>query len=150
MGYNEHMNTSWSWQQWLEFICILLVAGVAVWFVVFKYPTKTVRKELPTPAIAIKEYSLSGKVTAINGNVITLNVGRVFVGDDGNYVAYEDKKVTVSDKTVISKVTNMDGKITIQPGVINDFRVGSDIVVYSDSNIALQDSFTPTRLDINL
>src|SRR3989339_371341 len=98
MGYNEHMNTSWSWQQWLEFICILLVAGVAVWFVVFKYPTKTVRKELPTPAIAIKEYSLSGKVTAINGNVITLNVGRVFVGDDGNYVAYEDKKVTVSDK----------------------------------------------------
>lgn len=144
------MNISWSGRQWLEFVCVLIVAGIVVWFVAFKYPIKTVRQELPTPAIEIKEYSLSGKVTAINGNTVTLNVGRVFVGDNGNYVAYEDKKVTVSDKTVISKVTNVDGKITIQPGVINDFKVDSEIVVYSDSNIALQDSFTPTRLDINL
>jgi hypothetical protein len=72
------------------------------------------------------------------------------VGNDGNYVAYENKKVTISDKTVISKVKNTDGKITIQSGVFKDLKIGSDIVVYSDSNIALKDNFTPTRLDINL
>jgi len=150
MGYNKKMDTLLNWRQWLIVTCVLIVAGVVVWFSLFKYPVKTVRRELPPPAIEIKEYSLSGKVMAINGNEVTLNVGRVFVGDNGNYVAYEDKKVTVGDKTVISKVTNVDDKITIQPGVLNDFTVGSEIVVYSDSNIALQDSFMPTRLDINL
>ena len=144
------MRISWSGRQWLEFVGVLIIAGVGVWFVVFRYPIKTVRQELPTPAFAIKEYSLSGKVTAINGNVVTLNVGRVFVGDNGNYVAYEDKKVTVNDKTIISKVIFVEGKIVIQSGTINDFTIGSKIVVYSDSNIALQDSFTPTRLDVNL
>ena len=131
-------------------VVMALVAGIVVWFVVFKYPTKTVRQELPTPAFEIKEYSLSGEVTAMNGNIITLNVGRVFAGEQGNYVAYEDKTVTIGDKTVISKVISVDGKIVIKPGTITDFTVGSKIVVYSDSNIALQDSFTPTRLDINL
>jgi len=150
MDYNEHMDTLLNWWQWLIVVCVLIVAGVVVWFVVFRYPVKTVRQELPPPAIEIKEYSLSGKVMAINGNEVTLSVGRVFVGDNGNYVAYEDKKVTVDDKTVISKVTNVDDKITIQSGVIKDLKVGSEIVVYSNSNIALQDSFTPARLDINL
>ena len=131
-------------------VVVALVAVVVIGFSIFKYPFKTARQELPTPAFEIKEYSLSGKVTAINGNVITLNVGRVFAGANGNYVAYEDKTVTVGDKTVISKVISVDGKIVIKPGALNDFTVGSQIVVYSDSNIALQASFTPTRLDINL
>ena len=136
----------------MEFLAgiIIVIAAVLVWFSYSGNIFKISQKELPAPAFAVKEYSLSGKVTAIDGNIITLNVGRVFVGDIGNYVAYEDKKVTISDKTVISKVINLKGKIVIKPGTINDFTVGSKITVFSDSNIALKDSFTPTRLDISL
>lgn len=136
---------SWNGRQWLIAIGVVVIAITAGALYFIKYP---VRKELPPPNFAVKEYSLSGKITAINGNVLTLNVGRVYAGSNGNYVAYDDKTMTVGDKTVISKIVIVNGKATVLPGSLKDLSVGIMVSVSSNENIGIQSSFTPTRLDI--
>ena len=132
-------------------LIIIVLVGftiVAIWFGVSMNLFKSVKQELPTPNFSIKEYSLNGTITAINGNVITLHVGRVFTNKDGNYIGYEDKKVTVTNQTIIARITNVRGNLIRESIKTTNFTVGNTIVVYSNEDISRQDSFAPTRLDI--
>lgn len=129
-------------------VVALVIAGGYFYF--SKEGLEIGRKELPRPDYEVSEYSVGGEVLAIDDDVITLKVGRVFVGEDGNYVDYENKKVTIGEKTVIGKIINVDGKISLKPGTRDDIVVGGKITVYSDEDIARKDSFTPLRLDVIL
>ncbi len=137
----------------LTYSIIIILVAVVVAVVIVKYKDNAKKPEgkpLPLPPnLDIKEYGLSGKVTAISGNKITLNVGRVYTGNDGNFVNYEDKKVTVSPDTKISLITkSADGKYLRSPATVSDIVVGTEITTYSDKNIRDLGSYTPTRIDI--
>ncbi len=138
----------------ITYVAIVLVASLGIWFYVSRNQSDNLnpegRKELPTPAFKVSEYSLSGKVVTIKDSVITLNVTRIFVGDNGNYQASEEKTFTITPKTPVSLVTTASGKVTTKVGKISDIKVGQNITVYSNKDIARQDSFFPSRIDILL
>lgn len=125
-------------------IILIIWFGYLSWYVL----NHKGRQELPMPSFVVKEYSLSGKVITINNNIITLSVGRLFKGDNGNYIAYEYKQVIIDKNTIINKVRNIGGKVITKLGTISDLMVAGNVIVFSNLDIAKQDSFTPSRLDI--
>ena len=107
-----------------------------------------VRQELPLPNVPIKEYILGAKVTSVSESSLNISVDRVFAGPNGNYIATENKIVVLSVTTKIY-ITKMEaGKYSKTSGRISDIKVGDNIQLYSDQNIARMDSFAPYALGI--
>ncbi len=108
-----------------------------------------VKMELPAPNVPIKEYVLGAKVDAVNGKNISVTVSRIMVGENGNFVDVQKKTATISDTTIIFLTKLENKKFTKTPGTLADIKVGSNVSFYSSENIAVKNTFTPTRVDVS-
>ena len=128
-----------------QFIIILLCVGVIV---IFFGISQSLFRWGMTPSAVVKEYSSSGTVTSIKGNEITFNTARAVVGKDGNYIASEGKKIVLDPKTIITKITKVNGVFTGKTGTIKDITVGKTISVYTNTNPTGESTLKALRVDI--
>lgn len=132
-------------------VVTVLVIAVLIWsygvYAIFFKPTS---QDLPDVNIEIKEYSVGGKVVSIENNIFKINVGKVLVGQDGNYVSYEDKIIKIASGTpvVVSKV--VQGRLFKRNGDVSDIKIDGGIVVFSNKNILKDDVIEPTRVEVQI
>lgn len=118
-----------------------------IWFLKNKN-NPVVKKELPVSTSIAKEYSVGGKVLSVEGNKITVNVGRVFSGPNGNYVEYEKKTVSFADNTGVYFVKVENNKFVETKTSTSSIKIGDQVSVYSMENITLLSSFVAPKIYI--
>jgi len=96
----------------------------------------------------IQEYSIGGEVLSIDGDVLVIKASKLMKGESGNYMGFENKTITISNYTPISRMVNTLGQISLETASRSDIKVGSMVTVYSNEDINNQTSFSPKRLDI--
>ena len=83
----------------------------------------------------IDSFSISGKVSGIDGGKIYLATGQVRrVGSNTEFVP-ETKTIIVATSTKIYKLTKKDGKVVSVAANLSDIKIASDITVHSKQNI---------------
>lgn len=145
-------------------VLVFLIGGVVFYLFVFRtqkgnMPTVSsdqiatttniiTRKEIPEPSIKVGKYILGGKVTALNGVEISITLERLFAGDNGNYMATDNKVARISSSTeiVIGKLVNK--RYSEVPGNISDIKNGQNLTFYSGENIRIMHIFSPYKIII--
>lgn len=132
-------------------VITVLVIALLIWFYgVYAIFFKPVSKELPDSNLNIKEYSVGGKVVSVEKDSFKMNVGRVLVGQNGNYVSYEDKNIKVASGTPITVSKVVQGRLFKRNGEISDIKVDENIVVFSTKNILRDDVIVPSKIEIQI
>ncbi|MBP9822281.1 MAG: hypothetical protein KBC81_02470 [Candidatus Pacebacteria bacterium] len=132
----------------IGYILLVLIASVGIWVYVAKFKYNKTAKELPPPNFKVSEYSVSGKVSVVKGFDITVNVPRVMVGDNGNYVLSEDKVFALNPNTKIYLVSRVGDKIVKKAGTIKDIVSGKNVTIYSWEDMAHLDKFGISHVDV--
>ena len=129
-------------------LSLTVLAALAGGMFYYGYGDKYVANTQATSNIKIQEYSVGGEVLSIDGDVLVIKASKLLKNETGNYMGFENKTITITDSTPISRMVNTLGQISLEKASKEDIKVGSMVTVYSGEDINKQTSFTPKRLDI--
>ncbi|MBX4187929.1 MAG: hypothetical protein KW793_02215, partial [Candidatus Doudnabacteria bacterium] len=68
--------------------------------------------------------------------------------DGRNIIVQEDKSITISNSTVIQKVSIKDGKLIVIEGNSSDVKQGKSLAVYTSRNPAGTDVLQADKIEI--
>lgn len=133
----------------LELIGGIALLGVLTLIVVV---ISIASKKNPTQKTALSTYpgipqsftDFSGKVTAINGNIIQAHFSEI---TDSGKVAQHNYAITITDATTIKLSSGTPTK-TLTAAKLNDITTDETIIVSSDSNLADTNAFTAKTITI--
>jgi len=132
----------------LIIVLVLAVAVAALWLGGWRPSLNGGRST--HEGLAVQEYSISAEVIAVERNSYTVRAAKLMLGLEGNYVGFEEKKFKVGKATLVRKLTNRNGDILIADAAPSDIAVGQNVTLYASVDMASKDSFTPSRVDIQL
>lgn len=111
--------------------------------------SSTLRREIPEPSIKISKYILTGTVTFIKDNEISITLERLFEGDNGNYLATDNKIVRISSSTQVVSGRILNKKYSEIPARYVDIKEGQSLTFYSGENIKVMPVFSPYKIIIS-
>lgn len=112
-------------------VFVLVAAIVAGGYFVWNWIQENQRVLLtPPPNLAIKTYSLGGKVVSVNSSSIIYKAALVFQTDKGNVVEFQNRTALIGLDTKIEKRTGLNIQVFKLSDIKSDMRVN----VYYSSN----------------
>lgn len=126
-------------------ITVILSVGVAGYLL---FDSQNPKVLSASDELQIKEYSLNGKITEVQGDRITVRVNIVQTNGSSVTVSEQEKTFFVTEHSEINSVSIIGGEPVLAPAERVDLSAGKNIAVYSSTNPNSSDQISAERIEL--